>query len=84
MKSKNIPPDIRTKSVKEAQNEIEEIIAELESSDSGRDNSETTKEQYKRVFQLNNHIQELFKKKAKEINQATLGKKKEKLLKDFK
>ena len=33
MKSKNIPADIRTKSIKEAQNEIKEIIAELESTE---------------------------------------------------
>ena len=31
MKSKNIPADIRTKSIKEAQDEIREIIGKLES-----------------------------------------------------
>ncbi len=30
MKSKNIPADIRAKSIKEAQNEIKEIIEKLE------------------------------------------------------
>ena len=30
MKSKNIPADIKSKSIKEAQNEIKEIIANLE------------------------------------------------------
>ena len=30
MKSKNIPADIRSKSIKEAQNEIKDIIAKLE------------------------------------------------------
>ena len=30
MKSKNIPVDIRTKSIKEAQNEIKQIIEKLE------------------------------------------------------
>ena len=78
MKSKNIPPDIRAESIKEAQNEIKELIAELENTDSNRDNSETIKERYKRVFQLNHHIQELFKKKAKEINETTLSKKQKK------
>ena len=32
MNSKNIPADIRTKSIKEAQNEIKEIIEKLEDS----------------------------------------------------
>ena len=30
MKTKNIPVDIRTKSIKEAQNEIKQIIEKLE------------------------------------------------------
>ena len=30
MKSKNIPADIKTKSIKEAQNEIQDIISYLE------------------------------------------------------
>ena len=33
MKSKKIPADIKLKSIKEAQNEIKEIIANLENSD---------------------------------------------------
>ena len=33
MKSKNIPSDIKTKSIKEAQNEIKDIIANLENTD---------------------------------------------------
>jgi len=76
MKSKNIPPDIRAKSIKEAQNEIKEIIDELENSDSNQNDPDTAKERYQRVFQLDQHIQELFKKKAKEINQTTLNKSK--------
>ena len=82
MKSKNIPPDIRAKSIKEAQKEIKEIIAELENSNSNSNDQETAKTLYKRVFQLDQYIKELFKKKAEEINQTTLNKNKKNLLED--
>ena len=71
MKSKNIPADIRTKSIKEAQNEIKEIIAKLENNDTNLENSI---EQYKRMMHLNFHIQEQFKKKADKIKNFTLDK----------
>ena len=64
MKSKNIPADIKLKSVKEAQNEIKEIITKLENTDT---NLEESIDKYNRMMQLNNHIQELFKKKLIEI-----------------
>ena len=64
MKSKNIPADIRAKSIKEAQNEIKEIMAKLENNETNLENSI---EQYNRMIQLNYHIQEEFKKKATEI-----------------
>ena len=67
MKSKNIPPDIRTKSIKEAQNEIKEIIEKLENAETNLENSIT---QYDRMLQLNYHIQEQFKLKAKEIKES--------------
>ena len=69
MKSKNIPADIRAKSIKEAQNEIKVIIAKLENSETNLENSI---EQYERMMQLNYHIHEKFKKKAKEIKQSSL------------
>ena len=69
MKSKNIPADIRSKSIKEAQNEIKVIIAKLENSETSLENSI---EQYERMMQLNYHINEQFKKKAKEIKQSSL------------
>ena len=69
MKSKNIPADIRIKSIKEAQNEIKEIIAKLENTET---NLEDSMEQYNRMMQLNYHIQELFKKRANEIKHSTL------------
>jgi exodeoxyribonuclease VII small subunit len=73
MKSKNIPADIRAKSIKEAQNEIKVIIAKLENSETNLENSI---EQYERMMQLNYHIHEQFKKKAKEIKQSSLDNKK--------
>ena len=64
MKSKNIPSDIKVKSIKEAQNEIKDIIANLENSDT---DLEESIDKYTRMVQLNNHIQEQFRKKLKEI-----------------
>jgi len=64
MKSKNIPADIRAKSIKEAQNEIKEIIEKLENTET---NLEDSIERYDRMIQLNYHIQEQYKKKLKEI-----------------
>ena len=61
MKSKNIPADISTKSLKEAQNEIKEIINKLEDANT---NLEESIEQYDRMIQLNYHIKEQFKKKS--------------------
>ena len=71
MKSKNIPADIRAKSIKEAQNDIKEIIEKLETKDV---NLEDSVDKYNRMMQLNSHIQDQFKKKAKEINKAILKK----------
>ena len=81
MKSKNIPADIRAKSIKEAQNEIKEIISKLESTDSSLENSI---DQYERMLALNYHIQKEFKKKAKEINSSDLNNNKKILSKDYK
>ena len=73
MKSKNIPVDIKSKSIKEAQNEIKEIIANLESKEA---NLEESMDQYNRMMQLNYHIQEEFRKKLKEINSSSNNAKK--------
>ena len=78
MKSKNIPADIRSKSIKEAQNEIKVIIAKLENIEINLENSI---EQYERMMQLNYHIHEQFKKKAKEIKQSSLDNKEKNSLK---
>ena len=81
MKSKNIPVDIRIKSIKEAQNEIKEIIAQLENTET---NLEDSIQQYDRMMQLNYHIQDQFRQRAKEIKQSTLSKNKKNLLNNSK
>ena len=81
MKSKNIPADIRAKSIKEAQNEINQIIEKLENSET---NLEDSMELYNRMMQLNYHIQDQFKQKSNEIKQFTLNKNKKDLSKDSK
>ena len=67
MKSKNIPADIKSKSIKEAQNEIKEIITNLESVET---NLKESMNKYNRMMQLNYHIQEQYKKKIKEIKNS--------------
>ena len=64
MKSKSIPADVKLKSIKEAQNEIKEIIADLENKNV---DLEVSMDKYNRMLHLNNHINEQFKKKMKEI-----------------
>ena len=71
MKSKNIPVDIRAKSIKEAQNEIRDIIETLENKEVNLENSMA---KYNRMLQLNYHIQDQFRKRAGEIKQSTLDK----------
>ena len=75
MKSKNIPADIRAKTIKEAQNEINDIIEHLENKET---KLEISIEKYNRMMQLNHHIQDKFKEKAREISQVSVNKNKEK------
>jgi exonuclease VII small subunit len=79
MKLKNIPEDIRTKSIKEAQNEIKVIITQLENKEVDLKNSI---QQYNRMMHLNYHIQEQFRKKANEIKYSKLDKNKKNIIKD--
>ena len=79
MKSKNIPADIKSKSIKEAQNEIKEIITNLENVET---NLEESMNKYNRMMQLNYHIQEQFKKKLKEIKRSDFNNDKKSLIKD--
>ena len=59
MKSKNIPADISSKSIKEAQKEIKEIISSIEKDEI---NLEDSINMYNRMINLNHHIQEQFRK----------------------
>ena len=79
MKSKNIPADIKTKSIKEAQNEIKEIITNLESAEI---NLTESMDKYTRMLQLNQHIQEQFKKKLKKIKDSNYDNNKRPITKD--
>ena len=72
MKSKNIPVDIKKKSIKEAQKEIKAIIEKLENKEV---NFEESMQHYNRMMQLNHHIQDQFRKKAKEIKDYNFNKK---------
>ena len=81
MKSKNIPADIKEKSIKEAQNEIKEIIEKLENSET---NLEDSIEQYNRMIQLNYHIHDQFKQKSNEIKKSTFDKQQKISSKDLK
>ncbi len=64
MKTKNIPPDIKSKSINEAKSEILHILERLEKNDM---NLEGSKKDYQRLLTLNNHIDGLFKERIKKI-----------------
>ena len=70
MTSKNIPADIKDKSIKETKEEINEILDKIEK---GETNLENHTDDYDMLLRLNKHMDSLFKKKLKEIN--SLGKK---------
>ena len=76
MKSKKIPEDIKRKSIKEAQIEINEIISRLENH---QINLEESANDYNKMMILNNHIQEEFKKKARAIKVSKIKKTKNSL-----
>ena len=65
MNSENIPADIKSKSLKEARDEINEILIKLEEENLDLNN---TKDMYKRLINLNKHVESLFKVKSKEIS----------------
>ena len=64
MKIENIPADIKSKSLKEARDEINEILVKLESQKLEFSNLEST---YKRLMSLNKHVENLFKIRSKKI-----------------
>ena len=70
MKIENIPADIKSKSLKEAKDEINEILSKLENQEG---NLEDYQRDYLRLVQLNKYVDELFKKKFKEISQNNIN-----------
>ena len=64
MKTKNIPPDIKSKSINDAKSEILDILERLEK---GRVDFEGSKQDYQRLLLLNNHVDTLFKEKLNKI-----------------
>ena len=64
MNSKNIPADIKRKSIEEAKKEVSEIIEILER----EENLENSMEKYRRLIFLNNYIEQKFKDKSKNIS----------------
>ena len=64
MKTKNIPTDIKSKSINEAKSEILDILERLE-----KDNVdlEASKKDYQRLLTLNEHVDGLFKERIKKI-----------------
>ena len=75
MKSKKIPADIRSKTIKEAQSEIKEIISNLEDNNT---NLEESIDKYNRMMSLNEHIREQFKRQLNEIRSSNFKSKKNK------
>ena len=65
MKNENIPADIKSKSLKEARDEIDVILRKLENQGTNLEQSITD---YQRLILLNKHIDILFKQKFKEIS----------------
>ena len=66
MKVENIQADIKSKSLKEAREEMDVILRKLENQDT---NLEVSMSEYQRLILLNKHIELLFKKKFKEISE---------------
>ena len=67
MTSKNISADIKNKSIKETKEEINKILAKIEKGDT---NLESYTNDYNMLLKLNKHMDDLFKKKLKEINSS--------------
>ena len=64
MKTKNIPTDIKSKSINDAKSEILDILERLEKENT---DLEASKKDYQRLLALNDHIDGLFKERIKMI-----------------
>ena len=71
MKTKNIPTDIKSKSLNETKTEISEILERLENNQL---DLEKSKKDYERLLTLNNHIDNLFKEKLNKIRDMRIKK----------
>ena len=69
MKTKNIPTDIKSKSINEAKSEISDILERLENN---QVDLEASKKDYERLLILNDHIDNLFKEKLNNIKSIEL------------
>ena len=65
MKNENIPAEIKSKSLKEAKDEINKILTKLESQEADLDASF---KDYQRLIQLNKYVDSLFKRKFKDLS----------------
>ena len=65
MKIENIPANIKSKSLKEAREEINDILLKLENKNLDFNSIE---QEYKKLIILNKHIEYLFKEKSREIS----------------
>jgi|TARA_B100001093_G_scaffold325930_1_gene310955 exodeoxyribonuclease VII small subunit len=65
MKNENILADIKSKSLKESREEIDRILSKLENKDTSLEESLSD---YQRLIQLNKHVDNLFKKRFKDIS----------------
>ena len=63
----NIPAEIKSKSLKEARDEINEILRKLENDNFDLKSVDNI---YKRLIYLNKHVENLFKIKSKEISKS--------------
>ena len=67
MKSKNILANIKSKSIKETKEEINNILNKLEKNET---DLESSMSDYQRLVKLNNHMDSLFKERFKEISRT--------------
>ena len=65
MKTKNIPPDIKSKSLNDTKSEIADILERLENSGVDLENS---RKDYEKLLLLNRHIDDIFQEKLNKIH----------------
>ena len=65
MKNENIPGSVKSKSIKEAKEEINDILDKLENENTDLANCV---DEYQKLLKLNKYVDTLFKKKVKEIS----------------